>query len=391
MAARKKGAGSIRRYGSKRFLATVCRNYKQYRKVCDSLEEAQSWIAATLTALQCETPPVTSADMIAASIAKSELPPDVSLSQVIAYYIRHHQRTGGTTIAEAVAQFLADKSRAGLRPGSLRNLRWHCERLSAQLGPMPIRAATTQDLAAALDTLYSREPSAGRNDTRRAWMNLWNWSIRAGLTDANPVGAITKTKTDELTPDCYTPEQVAALLRAAATGPRHHRAMLPVLAIGFFAGLRIGEIARLEWSDVNRADGHIHIRGAAAKMRTRRYATINPTLAAWLDSIPPRSGPLMRVRERARIMRFVSVRAAAAVPFIRNGIRHSFASYHLALHMDATRTAFELGHTRPDLLYRHYRNLVTRAAAEAYWKLTPDMILQRNQQRRTHATIQPQS
>lgn len=373
MSAPRRGTGSIRRYKGTRFLATVCHAYKQHRRVCATRAEAQHWITATLTALQAQAQPVTSADMIAVSVAKTELPEGISLSEVVSFYLKHNKHTG-ETIAQVAEQFITDKSRAGLRPGSMRNLRWHIQRLTAHLGALPIRAATTQDIAAAIAALHGTTPSTGRNDTRRAWMNLWNWARRAGLTDSNPVEAITKSRTDELTPDCYTPAQVSALLKTAATGPRHHRAMLPVLAIGFFAGLRMGEIARLTWTDIDLDAGHIHVSGATSKIRARRYATINPTLRAWLLTIPRRTGQLIRVQDRARIMRLVSLRNAAGVPFIRNGIRHSFASYHLALHQDATRTAFELGHTRPDLLYRHYRNLVTRSAAEEYWNLTPQTV-----------------
>jgi integrase len=80
------------------------------------------------------------------------------------------------------------------------------------------------------------------------------------------------------------------------------------------------------------------------------------------------------VKERARIIRMKRIKAAAGLRAPHNALRHSFASYHLAMWQDASKTAFELGHARPDMLYRHYRNLVTKEAAEAYWALTPDKI-----------------
>jgi len=52
-------------------------------------------------------------------------------------------------------------------------------------------------------------------------------------------------------------------------------------------------------------------------------------------------------------------------------MRHSFASYHLALFQNAPRTSLELGHTEPETLYNHYRNLATEADARAYFSLTP--------------------
>lgn len=52
-------------------------------------------------------------------------------------------------------------------------------------------------------------------------------------------------------------------------------------------------------------------------------------------------------------------------------MRHSFASYHLAKFHDAPRTALELGQTGGlDILFRHYRSLVTEAQAEQYFATT---------------------
>jgi hypothetical protein len=50
-----------------------------------------------------------------------------------------------------------------------------------------------------------------------------------------------------------------------------------------------------------------------------------------------------------------------------NCLRHSFASYHLAHFRDAAKTAFEMGHTSPALLYQTYANCVTRREAEKWW------------------------
>ena len=50
-------------------------------------------------------------------------------------------------------------------------------------------------------------------------------------------------------------------------------------------------------------------------------------------------------------------------------MRHSFASYHLAYHRDAARTALELGHKSTTLLFTNYRELVTKAAAIRYWAI----------------------
>jgi integrase len=52
-------------------------------------------------------------------------------------------------------------------------------------------------------------------------------------------------------------------------------------------------------------------------------------------------------------------------------LRHGFASYHLAKFEDAAKLALELGHTNQDLLFRHYRELVTSEQAAKYWDIRP--------------------
>jgi predicted DNA-binding protein len=55
-----------------------------------------------------------------------------------------------------------------------------------------------------------------------------------------------------------------------------------------------------------------------------------------------------------------------ARPWPENALRHSFVSYHLALYGDVARTEMQAGHDRK-VLFAHYRELVTKDAAEDFW------------------------
>lgn len=52
-----------------------------------------------------------------------------------------------------------------------------------------------------------------------------------------------------------------------------------------------------------------------------------------------------------------------------NCLRHGFVSYHLALYNDAARTELQAGHDRA-VMFRNYRELVTREAAEEFWSVS---------------------
>jgi len=64
--------------------------------------------------------------------------------------------------------------------------------------------------------------------------------------------------------------------------------------------------------------------------------------------------------------------ARAGVVNPGNILRHSFCSYHVALHMDAGKTALLMQHASQHMLYRHYRGLAKHADAEEYFKMVPD-------------------
>jgi len=53
-------------------------------------------------------------------------------------------------------------------------------------------------------------------------------------------------------------------------------------------------------------------------------------------------------------------------------MRHSFGTYHFALHGDSMKTSIEMGHkTGDDVLFEHYRSLATHADAKAYFDIRP--------------------
>ncbi len=145
--------------------------------------------------------------------------------------------------------------------------------------------------------------------------------------------------------------------------------VVPMIAIGAFAGLREAEIQRLDWSEIDLARRHIEVKATKAKSARRRVVPIQPNLAAWLQ---PYSGMTGRVVPAGARRKLARVREAAKLTrWPNNGLRHSFASYRLAAIHDAPRVSVELGHTSPQMLYSTYRELVLPTEAERYWTILP--------------------
>jgi integrase len=186
------------------------------------------------------------------------------------------------------------------------------------------------------------------------------------MIDRNPVLRTAKPKLVDAPPEILTVDELRALLEAATrTAPD----VLPMLAIGAFAGVRDAEIKRLDWHEIDLARGHIEIKAAKAKSARRRIIPIQPNLAGWLRPYAGRSGRVVPVGARRKLDRVRE--EAGLVKWPNNGLRHSFASYRLTAIHDAPRVAAELGHTSPQMLYGTYRELVLPEEAERYWKIAP--------------------
>ena len=54
----------------------------------------------------------------------------------------------------------------------------------------------------------------------------------------------------------------------------------------------------------------------------------------------------------------------------RNGLRHSFCSYRLAITQDAAKTSLEAGNS-PQMIFRHYRELTTEEEAKEWFSILP--------------------
>jgi integrase len=203
-----------------------------------------------------------------------------------------------------------------------------------------------------------------RNHYRAAGFAAFAFAVRHGYALANPVVGAAKAKVIRGRPGILTVGQASSLL---VNAPKE---LVPYFAIGLFAGLRRAELERLDWSEVDFESNLIEVTSEKAKMGMRRLVTIQPNLREWLQSYRKLKGsvtPLEKFREL-----FTQAREDAGITkWPENGLRHSFASYHLAHFKNAASTALELGHHDSRVTFAHYRELVKPKEAARYWTLRP--------------------
>jgi len=147
--------------------------------------------------------------------------------------------------------------------------------------------------------------------------------------------------------------------------------MVPFVALGLFAGLRTEEILRLDWQSINLKEGQIEIASDVSKTREIRYVTISKNLAAWLKPYRKESGPVCP--KAFRWHRSVLKKAATIERWPDNARRHSFGSNHYAQHDNVELTKAQMGHGEgtSQTFFTHYRALVKKGHAKAYWARVP--------------------
>lgn len=281
------------------------------------------------------------------------------------FWCEHHNATGGQlTVAELVAQYLEEKQKAGLRRHTIADARRRCAMFARDHGRRLVFDITLADISAFLDHWRG----ISRLNYRTALIALFNFAVKRGLRADNPVHAIDRPKLDEKMPEIFTVAEVERLL--LHTQARYPR-LIPALTIGLFAGLRQSEIDLTDWSQVDMVGRTIRVLPEVAKRRRTRIVDMSDNLVEWLKPHHKPAGrigvPYSVYRRRAEEI----MEAAAIAHWPRNGLRHTFASAHFAKYEDAAKTAKELGHMSPALLYDHYRNLVSKQDAEKFWGLLP--------------------
>jgi integrase len=357
--------GIIRPRGS-RWLAELSRNYKTLRKSFPTPEACKDWIDEEQLKRARQVRELKPRELIDANDALRLLPTGTTMTETVKYWLAHHQENqlAKVPVKELYQKYLADKTAAGLRPRSLAGIRTFVGRLERGYSGKQISTITSSVLS---DYMISHPCSPStRNSLRRYWWGFFDYCRRIGAIDNNPAEAITPGRADEKMPQIFTVEETERILQSTMD---LKSSLLPLITFGLFTGLRTSELLEIKWSDVS--TDHIRVIPSVAKKRRQRIITIPDNLKPYITGWKLDDEKISPIKERRLYHYLREIAKKSNLPtWTRNGMRHSFASYHLALYRDAAKTATILGHTQNvSVLWNHYRELVTEADAKRYFDL----------------------
>jgi integrase len=289
-----------------------------------------------------------------------------TLADAADFYLDHLNRVlrCKTTVSELANEVVEAKCKDGRSRSYIADLELRLRIFCQDFGERPIASITVEELDNWLRELPGSPKS--RANYRANVGVLFSYATKRRMLPFNPILHTAKPKLVDKPPEIFAVDELRVLLEAAQ---RKEPDVVPMLAIGAFAGLRDAEIKRLDFKELDLKRGHIEVTAAKAKSARRRIVPIQPNLAAWLAPYGTLIGHVVPEEHRGKLARVR--KAAGLTSWPGNGLRHSFASYRIAAIQDAPRVASELGHTSPQMLYSTYRELVLPEEAERYWKIAP--------------------
>ena len=310
------------------------------------------------------------------------------------YAKRHMHDLPSKTVSEAVEEMLAMKQREPASDYYMKVLRCHLREF-AKLCPGQVRAITTSQVS---DCLRDLSVGTAEKNTRRLADPRTKNNYRATLgaffkfakergwipRDHEGISFVPKFREKGGDIEVFTTAEISRYLAHARPE------MIPLLAIGAFAGLRTAEITRLDWSEVHLAERFIEVTAAKAKTASRRIVPISENLAAWLADYAEDGGRVMPFDNVAKQIGWLVADVNAALQeqakkdrkdpktvarcaWKHNGLRHSFISYRVAEIQNANQVALEAGNS-PAMIFKHYRELVRPAEAKKWFGIFPDDV-----------------
>jgi integrase len=284
-----------------------------------------------------------------------------TLREAVEFFLRHNRAdVPRLTLAEIAEQFAKSREQSGLSAHYISQ----CRKIIGDMAKVFVGQMLPDLKTSELDAWLGGLPFAAKtkNGMRIVLVACGNWAEGRGylVKGGSPFPAMVRYKETKSAVSIFTPENIASLLTKADVTLR------PFLALGAFAGLRMAELQRLDWREIDLDRGFITVDASKAKTRQRRLVPISDNLKLWLTPCKQASGPVC-LHQRPQI---AAARLCDGVAWQENGLRHSFISYRLAILHDTARVALEAGNS-PEVIFSHYRELVTPEAAKAWFDVKP--------------------
>lgn len=301
-------------------------------------------------------------DLLDATRGLNVLKRCATLTKAAEFFMKHNRPDGGHKLVEdIVSDYRESRIKAGRRDATIKDSDKYLTVFAKDFKGQIVSHLTTIELQRWVDTRNGGIVS--RRQMRVHLVGLYNFGMRRKVCHENPATGIDVPTIPKHKPHILTVDDCQTLM---ATTAALYPGMVPYMAICLFAGVRPAEAARLNWKDIRFDKREIFIDSSISKTHDDRWVQMSDNLVQWLLPHREREGLIPFVR-----FQFDEIREKSKVQWKSDCLRHSFCSYHLALHENAGKTALQAGHRQLGTLFEHYRRAVEKTDAEQFWKISP--------------------
>lgn len=305
-----------------------------------------------------------------------------SLSEAVEFFLKNNRPPDYTiTLSDGLSIYLEECEQNGVRPRTITGKRSVLTLFASEADYPLVHEVTPAVIQAFLKGLKSKDglSSASRktwNNYRNELNHFFKWASENHLATnrpwcfSNPVESVRN----------YTAKQVAEQSSPIKiTSPKNVQHLLSVLmrwrggclvkcyALAYLAGIRPdGELRKLSTREdelINFKTRTIHLPADVSKTKQLRQIAICEALAKWLEAY--RSFPIIptnfdRINKRFR----------KHFKIEHDETRHSFISFHVALHRSVGDAALQAGNSE-SIIRKHYLNHQPEEEGAAFFSIVP--------------------
>ena len=280
-----------------------------------------------------------------------------------AWHDQNNSKMKKATLNEVTDVFLEAKRKVG------RNIKRSYQQtfpyLREAMGSMQISQISTARLE---DWLSEKENGRTRNTHRKRIVTLFRWAARRGYL---PVNLKTTAELTEIVDEedveigLVAVESYRGLLKLMENEFPHY---LAATILAGFCGMRRSEIQSQSWSDINLEQKHVRVTEAKRNTPRKRLVRLCDAAIEWLLLCPNRSGEVCP-GTTWHMDRIRKIGKNRELDLPKNCFRDSYISCRVAT-KGVSWTAEQAG-TSERMIYKHYRELVTKEEGEDWFNIRP--------------------
>lgn len=355
-------------------------NKKRKKAYFNTKEEARGWLKQYKMSLGVDL-----SDFAALSknqladirVALKKLPDGYSLTKCVEIVASKYVSTRSLT--DCIADFIKLKESVSITGGYLTQIK---TRVSALLSLRNFESITAEKLLEALSQLKNRRGNFLAPKTKKHYLAIWSeffdWCETRGYIKETPFRQIHSSDKPKLVKSNPQAASIEVVEKFFAEAERECPQFVGIFALVAFGGWRTAEASRMRPANFDFERRTISLSKDLTKTR-ENYGNLQPkdkgqanypeNLWAWLKAYPPSE----HWAEYEKYWYCVKIKTSKDIPF--NGLRHSFATYHMSLYQNSELTKNLMHHhLLSSELWNHYMDgFVKPDIAATYFQIEPKL------------------